>query len=230
MKTVLKRIAAVLMIIAIVCSVSVMAYAETIEDRLQAWMEEIVEKYNSSTPEGQENIQNGFNEFLEKYGLGDIDLGSLSETDIGKIIGNLGDNLAIEDFFNLAKDAFASGGNMIKDALAGGLGTVFGENTGTTKAPVTSPNVIVTVPNQDQTQPNQNAVGIPEAEGTTYNIENSTAPNIVGPGVTVNEPVSAPVLVDEGVNTSSVVVLIVLCVATVAVLAAIVIFFVLKRR
>lgn len=230
-----KRISAVLLAIVLLFVLSCNAFAETIQDKIESGLEELLEKYNSSDSETQQSLQERFNAFLEENGLDDMDLSKLTETDIGKIISDFGDNLALEDFFALAQDAWASGSAMIQDVLNGGLGTSDGSNTATTKESVTSPNVIIagTAPASSSVN-----VGIPAAasttvqsEPTTYDVGQTTAANIVGAGVTVGETAPQAVIEDDSaMSTSAIVVLAVLSVATLAVIVAIVIFFVLKRK
>lgn len=227
--TAVKRIAAVLLGFVMLFVLNCSAYAETIQDRLEQSLQGIVDQYNSSDSETQGSIQDQFSSLLEDAGLGDLDLGSLGDTDIGQIIGDLGNNLAAEDLFGLMEEAFASGSAMIGDVLNGGLGTSDGSNTATTNPSTTgSPNIIIA-----NTNPvgSTNAVGVPGTSvPTTYN-PGSTAPqNIVGAGVTNPGTTAAPVAVDDTMSTSTIAVLVVLSVATIAVIVAIVIFFIVKRK
>ena len=74
---------------------------------------------------------------------------------------------------------------MINDVINGGLGTSDGSNTATTKpAAGGSPNIIIANPTP---QNSTNAVGVPQISTkapTTYNPGSTTAPDIVGAGVT----------------------------------------------
>lgn len=233
-----KKISAVLLIALLIVSLSCNAFAETIQDRLERELNDLVNQYNSADEDTQQSLEERFDQFLKENNLDDMDLGSLTDTDIGKIISDLGNNLALEDLVGLMQDAWASGTAMIQDALGGGLGTADGSNTATTKEPATSPNVIIagTAPVTET-----NAVGVPQtvaennpttatSEATTYDVGATTAANIVGAGLTTAEPVSIADIDDDGMSTSSIVVLVVLSVATIAVIVAIVIFFVLKRK
>ncbi len=231
-----KKISAVLLVLMLFVSLSCNAFAETIQDRLERELKELVDQYNSADEDTQQSLEERFDQFLKENNLDDMDLGSLTDTDIGKIISDLGNNLALEDLIGLMQDAWASGSAMIQDVLNGGLGTADGSNTATTKEPITSPNVIIagTAP-ASQT----NAAGIPQTvapnnttatEATTYDVGATTAASIVGPGLTTAEPVTIADVKDGGMSTSSIIVLVVLSVATIAVIVAIVIFFVLKRK
>lgn len=231
-----KKISAVLLVLMLFVSLACNAFAETIQDRLERELNELVDQYNSADADTQQSLEERFDQFLKENNLDDMDLGSLTDTDIGKIISDLGNNLALEDLIGLMQDAWSSGSAMIQDVLNGGLGTADGSNTATTKEPATSPNVIIagTAP---ATQ--NGAVGIPQtvaqnnttaAEATTYDVGATTAASIVGPGLTTAEPVSIADISATGMSTSSIIVLVVLSVATVAVIVAIVIFFVLKRK
>lgn len=228
-RTAVKKFAAVLLTMAMFIVLSCNAFAETIQDSLEQRLEEIINQYNSADSDTQASMEEQFAGFLEESGLGDFDLGSLAETDIGQIIGDLGNNLAIEDLLGLAEDAWASGSAMIGDVINGGLGTADGSNTATTNPATTgSPNIIIA-----NTNPvgNTNAVGVPSTSTpTTYDPGSTTAANIVGAGVTTAGTTAPAVAVDDTMSTSTVAVLVVLSVSTIAVIVAIVIFFVLKRK
>ena len=197
-------------------------------------VQELLEQYNASDPEAQADLQQQFNDFLEKYNLDEVDLGSLADTDIAEIISGLQDNTALNDIFGLMQEAWASGTDMIKDALSGGFGTSDGSNTATTVPMETQPtNVIIagTAPVGTTAAVGVTNSGSTTTETTTYNVGETTAPAIVGAGVTVGETASNPVISDsDTMSSSSIIVLIVLSIATLAVIAALVIFFVLKRR
>ncbi len=227
--TAVKRVAAVLLGIVMLFVLNCSAYAETIQDSLEQRLEGIMNQFNSSDSETQESIQDQLSSFLEDAGLGDLDLGSLGDADIGQIIGDLGNNLAADEVFGLIEEAFASGSDMISDVINGGLGTSDGSNTATTNPATTgSPNIIIA-----NTNPvgNTNAVGVPSTSvPTTYNPGTTTPQNIVGAGVTSPGTTAAPVAVDDAMSTSTIAVLVVLSVATIAVIVAIVIFFIVKRK
>lgn len=230
-KTAVKRISAVVFTIIMLFAVSLNAYAETWQDRIEQSVKDFSGDYNSADPDTQASIQESFDKFLAENGLESIDLGSLSETDIGQIFSGIGDNLSIDSFFGLAGDAFSSGMNMIQDAIGSGSGTSDGSATATTKpATITSPNIIIANPAPESSTV---AVGVPEQNmpvtnaPTTYKVESTTAPNILGAGVTTTAP---PVAVEDSASSSSMAVLIALSVSTVAVIVAIVIFFVLKKK
>lgn len=231
-KTAVKRFSAVVLTIIMLFAVSFNAFAETWQDRIEQSIKDFQNGYNSADPDSQQSAQEAFDKFLAENGLESIDLGSLSDTDIGQIISGVGDNLSIDSFLGLAGDAFSSGMSMIEDAIGGGLGTSDGSSTATTKpATVTSPNVIIAKPAPESSTV---AVGVPQqnmpvtSTPTTYKVESTTAPNIVGAGVTST---TAPQLaVEDSMSSSSMAVLIALSVSTVAVLIAIIIFFVLKKK
>lgn len=234
-KTAVKSIFAVFTVLLMLFVLSCGAFAETIQDSIERRLNELVDEYNSTDDEEvRESISEQFNTFIEQFGLEDVDLDALTETDIGKIISDLGDNLALDDFLKLAQDAWSSGTAMIQDVIGNGLGTADGSDTATTKEPVTSPNVIIA-----QTAPADNtiAVGIvtteipPVTEETAaYNASVAEGNNMVGAGITTAEPVSLDVADDSGMSAASIAVLIVLAVATIAVIVAIVIFFILKKK
>lgn len=234
-KNAVKSIFAVFMAVALLFACAVNTFAETVGDQIEDRLNDLLNQYeNSDDPAEQKSIEERFNEFLTKYGLDSVDLDKITETDIGKIIGDLGSQLALDDLKKLADEAFQSGYSMIKDALANGFGTADGSNTATTKPAVTSPNVIVA-----NTAPanNNGAVGIPETnnippvtqESSTYNVGEPVNGNMVGAAVT--NPAPTPVEIeDSGMSTTSVIVLVVLGVATLAVIVAIVIFFIKKHK
>lgn len=233
-RTAVKKISAVVMIIFLLIASSFNSFAATWQDRLEQQLGDLSDEYESADPEEQEQMQNQFDDLLSSFGLDEMDLGSLSETDIGQIITGIGDNLALDSFMGLASDAFSSGIAMIGDVVGGGLGTSDGSNTATTTPTITSPNNIIANPSPESSTV---AVGVPEQNmpvtnaPTTYNTEPTTAGNLVGAGVTTTVPnTTAPQVVTDDMSSSSMGVLVALSVSTVAVLIAIVIFFVLKKK
>ena len=233
-RTAVKKISAVVMIIFLLIASSFNSFAATWQDRLEQQLGDLSDEYESADPEEQEQMQNQFDDLLGSFGLDEIDLGSLSETDIGQIITGIGDNLALDSFMGLASDAFSSGIAMIGDVVGGGLGTSDGSNTATTTPTITSPNNIIANPSPESSTV---AVGVPEQNmpvtnaPTTYNTDPTTAGNLVGAGVTTTVPnTTAPQVVTDDMSSSSMGVLVALSVSTVAVLIAIVIFFVLKKK
>lgn len=232
--TAVKKISAVLLTFIMMFAFASNAFAETIQDRLEQQLGDLADQYESSDSETQESMQDQLSSLLEGAGLGDIDLGSLGDMDLGALLGGLGDNLALDSVLGLVTDAFSSGMGMIEDAIGGGLGTSDGSNTATTKPSAGgSPNVIIANTNPVSSTV---AVGVPEANmpvtnaPTTYNPGSTTAENIVGPGVTTSGTTAPAVPIDDTMSSSSVAVLVGLSVATIAVIIAIVIFFVLKKK
>ena len=234
-----KNFSAVILALILMFSTMCTCFAETVQDNVEAWLEGLVEEYNSAdTEEEQASVQERLDSFLEENGLEDIDLSSITDSDIGQIVSDITiGGSALDDFFSLASDAWSSGVAMIQDVSSKGLGTSDGSNTATTKAPAeTSPNVIVA--DTTKAEASTQAVGVPSIstqatttqEPTTYDVGATTAPNLIGSGVTTTEPMSSALIADEGIPTTSVIVLVVLCVATLAVIVAIVVFFVLKRK
>lgn len=234
----IKSFSAVILVLILLFTSMCTCYAETVQDNVEAWLNGLVEDYNSAeTEEEQASLQEQLDSFLQENGLEDLDLSSITDSDIGKIVSGFSDGSAIGDLWSLASDAWSSGISMIQDVFNKGLGTSDGSNTATTKEAETSPNIIVA--DTTTAEATTKAVGISistsvtttaVAETTTYDVGATTAPNLIGSGVTTTEPVSNPVIADEGVPASSVIVLVVLSVATLAVIVAIVIFFVLKRK
>lgn len=232
--TAVKKISAVLLTFVLMFAFASNAFAETVQDRLENALGDIADQYNSADPGTQESMQDQFSSLLEGAGLGDIDLGSLAGGDIGSIIGGLGDNLALDSVVGLFTDAVSSGMAMVGDVIGGGLGTSDGSNTATTKPSAGgSPNTIIANTNAPSSTV---AVGVPEGNmpvtnaPTTYNPGSTTAANLVGAGVTTAGTTAPPVTIDDTMGTSTIAVLVVLSVSTIAVIAAIVIFFVMKRK
>ncbi len=230
-KTAVKKISAVVLTMLMMFVVSFNAFAETWQDRLEQGLNDFSDNYNSADSESQQDMQDSFNQFLKDFGLDEVDLGSLSETDIGQIITGIGDNLALDSFLGLAGDAFESGMAMIEDVFNKGSGTSDGSNTA--KPPVTSPNIIIADPVPESSNV---AVGVPQQNmpstntPPTYSTEPTTAGNLVGAGVTTPGTTAPQVVIDDSMNTSSMAVLIVMSVSTVAVIMALVIFFILKKK
>lgn len=237
--TAVKKISAVLLTFVMMFALASNAFAETIQDRLEQELSDISDEYESADSETQDSLQNQFSSLLEGAGLGDINLGSLADADIGAIIGSLGDNLALDSVVSLFTDAFSSGVSMIQDAIGGGLGTSDGSNTATTKPSAGgSPNTIIAHTNPVSSTV---AVGLPESNmpttnmpvtnaPTTYNPGTTTAANLVGAGVTTAGTTAPAVTIDDTMSTSTIAVLVVLSISTVAVIVAIVIFFVMKKK
>lgn len=237
--TAVKKISAVILTFVMMFAFAANAFAETVQDRLEQALNDIADQYESADPDTQTSLQDQLSSLLEAAGLGDIDLGSLGDSDIGSIIGSLGDNLALDSVIGLFTDAFSSGVGMIQDAIGGGLGTSDGSNTATTVPSAGgSPNTIIANP----TPPSSTvAVGVPEANmpttnapvtnaPTTYVPGSTTAANLVGAGLTTAQNVNLDDLSDSGMDTSSIAVIVVLSVSTIAVIVAIIIFFVLKKK
>lgn len=229
-----KKFSAVLLTFVLMFTFASNAFAETIQDRLEQQLGNLGDQYESADPETQESMQDQLSSMLQGAGLGDIDLGSLGDMDIGALLGGMGDNLALDSVLGLVTDAFSSGMGMIEDAIGGGLGTADGSNTATTRpAAGGSPNVIIANTNPAGSTV---AVGVPQQNmpvtnaPTTYNPGSTTAENIVGAGVTTAGTTAPSVLLDDTMSSSSVAVLVGLSVATIAVIVAIVIFFVLKKK
>ena len=248
-----KRISAVMLSVLMIFVFSANAFAETIQDRLEQQLDDLANQYENADPETQESMQDKFSSLLEGAGLGNIDLGSLGGSDLGAVVGGLGDNLALDGVMGIIGDTFSSGMDMVQDALGGGLGTSDGSNTATTTKPATtagSPNVIVPV---TKPQGTTNAVGIPSTEvpssaitnisanlptttvatttaPVTYVPETTTAANIVGAGVTTAPQVDLDGVTDSGTDSSSMAVLIVMSISTLVIITAIIVFFVLKRK
>ena len=230
--TAVKKISAVLLTFVLMFAFATNSFAETVQDRLENALGDIKDQYDSADPETQDSMQDQLSSMLSGAGLGDIDLGSLAGADLGSIIGGLGDNLALDSVMGLFTDAVSSGMAMVGDVIGGGLGTSDGSNTATTN-PVAggSPNTIIANTNAPSSTV---AVGVPNMPvtnaPTTYNPGATTAANLVGAGVTTAGTTAPQVAIDDTMGTSTIVVLVVLSVSTVAVIAAIVIFFVMKRK
>ncbi len=267
--TAVKKISAAFLVLVFVALFTIGVSAETVQDRLEGQLNEIIDQYQSADPESQESIQERFNQFLEANGLEDMDLSDLTDTDIAHIIGDLGNSFSLmEDFAGLAGDAWSSAFAMLQDVVSGGDGTADGSNTATPGSGggssvnnnsnnsndsnnndnggnnnpngYNSPNVIVpavptTAPNTQQAP----AVGIPPTTvippiSTEPDVETTTAPAMVGVGVVGQEDLShvENVVIEDSSATSpsSIIVLVVLSIATLAVVASMVVFFIVKRK
>lgn len=235
-KNTVKGLAAVVFALILMFTTMCTTYAETVQDDVEKWLNGLVSDYESAeTEEEKASLQEQLSDFLTQSGLDNYDLGALTESDIGQIVIGVTDGSALSGLFGLASDAWSSGMAMIQDVFNKGAGTSDGANTATTKKnSVTSPNQIIAdvTKNEASTQ----AVGIviqsttAAAEITTYDVGATTAPAPVGPGITTTMPATNPVVADEGVATSSVAVFAVLAAATLGVIIAIVVFFVIKRK
>lgn len=243
---------AVLVLMLIFSTVST-AFAETVQDRLENYLNGAVDDYESAeTEEEQDSIQEQLDAWLAENGFDSIDLGAITDTDIGSIVSGLmgggGSSIfdsitgAFGDLGGLISDAFNSGIGMITDVIGGGPGTSDGSNTATTE-PVTSPNIIIA---DDTTKPESSthAVGVPNiqapttqtatttepvaSEVTTYNVGTNVQGNIISSGVTTTAPTTDSVVEDD--DSSAVTLLIVLSATTIAIIVGIVVFFLNKRN
>lgn len=231
-----KSFSAVILVLILMFTTTCTSYAETLQDNIEAWINGIVDDYNSAeTEEEKASLQEQLNAFLEKNGLDDVDLSGITDSDIGNIVSGFTDGSAFGDLFGLASDAWSSGIAMIQDVFNKGSGTSDGSNTATTNPKVTSPNVIIADTTKAEASTQAVGIGITNtttapAEITTYDVGATTAPAPVGPGVTTTVAATNAVVADDGVPASSVVVFAVLALATLAVIIAIVVFFVLKHK
>ncbi len=250
-KNTVKNISAVVLAIILMCTLTVSSFAETIQDQVENWLNGAVEEYETAeSAEEQAAIQDEVSAWLAENGFGDIDLSTITDTDIGGIVAGLtGDSSIMDSLSGIGSsiaDTFNSALDQVMDAISGGLGTSDGSNTATTE-PATSPNVIIA---DTTAESSTSAVGItnvqvsatvpstqsatePSTEvATTYNINSATSADIVGSGVTTTTPNNSnevdAVVSDDSVPT--VAVLIVLSVSTIVVIVAMVVFFILKRK
>lgn len=248
-----KKISAVILTVFMFFAFASNAFAETIQDRLEQQLNDLANQYESADPETQKSLQERFSELLVGAGLDNIDLGSLAGADIGSIISGAGDNLALGSVMGLVTDAFSSGMDMIQDAIGGGLGTSDGSNTATTIPSTTgSPIVIVPVEKPEETANAESTSSTAESTTTTvpstaitnisanipsmpvtnapvtYAPVSTTVANLVGAGVTTAPQVDLDGVTDSG--TSSIAVFVVLSVSTLAIITAIVVFFIIRRK
>lgn len=246
-----KNISAIVLAIILMCTLTVSSFAETIQDQVENWLSGAVEEYETAeSSEEQAAIQDEVSAWLSENGFGDIDLSSITDTDIGGVVSSLmGDSSIMDSLSGIGSsiaDTFNSALDQVMDAVSGGLGTSDGSNTATTEK-VTSPNVIIADTTAESstsavgiadvqvsaTVPSTQAATEPSTEAaTTYNVGSATSADIVGSGVTTtiansSNEVSADVSDDSG---STVAVLIVLSVSTLVVIIAMVVFFILKRK
>ena len=250
-RSVLKSLSVIVIVLIMMFSVTSTAFAETIQDRLENYLNGAVEEYETAvTPEDQESVQDQVDSWLSDNGFGSIDLGAITDTDIGSVVsGLLGDSGggsildSLSGIGGMITDAFNSGLGMITDAIGGGFGTSDGSNTATTE-PATSPNVIIA----DDTTKKENAtqaVGVPNvqapatqvapnkepstSEVTTYNVGSSVQGNLVGSGVTTTNVADTNSVVEDD-GASAITVLVILSVATLVIIVTMVVFFLMKRK
>lgn len=248
----LRNISAVVLAFILLFTLPISTFAETVQDRVENYLNGVVEDYESAeTEEEQASIQEQLSAWLAENGFEDIDLSTITDTDIGQIVSGLVGDSSVMDSLSgvgsLISDAFSSGLDMIMDAVGGGLGTSDGSNTATTEK-ATSPNVIIA--DNTTAEASTQAVGVPNIQmptnatsnttptqaptenATTYNVGTATSPDIVGAGVTTTEPSAGDNInsVVEDSSGSTVAVLIVLSASTLVVIIAMIVFFIMKRK
>lgn len=250
-RSVLKSLSAVIIVLILMFSSVSTAFAETIQDKLENYLNGAVEEYETAeSEEEQEAVQDQLDSWLTENGLDSIDLGAIAQTDIGSIVSGLigGDSGggsildSLSGVGGLITDAFNSGLGMIMDVVGGGFGTADGSNTATT-VPATSPNIIIA---DDTTKENATqAVGVPNvqapatqvaptteptnSEVTTYVVGSSVSGDLIGSGVTTTVAADTNSVVTDD-NNSAVTVLVILSVSTLLIIVTMVVFFLMKRK
>lgn len=205
-----------------------------IRSRLQERLEKLVEAYNSSD---NAELRKTIEDLMKSFGI-DQDLSQLDNYDIGKIVEGLSNGTAMQMFNELAGQATSAGIKMIQDVINGGKGTSDGKNTATTTNASDSNNSVVKIPavsaptthatTTNSAEQNQQTTN---SEQITYNIGQTTIPETTVQTITAAQSESASVTDDEKKSTGSrIAVLLILSIATVAVVVAMVVFFLMKKH
>lgn len=204
-------------IILFACAFS--ASAETIQDKIQAW---IANRGDSSQGEqtsssGNSSISDAqFDEQVKQ--LWD----QISGTDIGSIVSELD----LQKLFDMGSEAWNSAVDMIKDAIGGGSGTSSSDNTGTKPSTTQRAAASTYVIKYDTATPTTSS------NTTSAASESSTSPSTysVVSQTEKNERVTSAAADEKSLSTASVVVIVILSVATIGVIVALVIYFSVKRK
>lgn len=201
-----------------ICAFS--ASAETIQDRIQSWIA------NRDNSQGEQtsgsSSANGtiddsqFNEQVKQI------WDQIAGTDIGNVISELD----LQKLFDMGSEAWNSAVDMIKDAIGGGSGTSSSDNTGT--KPNTTQRAASTtyVIKYDTAAPNTSG----NTTAATPEVSTSPSTYSVVTETQKNEKVTSAAADEKSLSTASVVVIVILSIATIGVIVALVVYFSVRKK
>lgn len=228
-KSALKRVLCFVFALSLLGCFAFSASAETIQDRIQAWAAERNNNNNSNDNNDSGSDSQGsspgsiideaqFSEQVKE--LWD----QISGTDIGSVISEFD----LQKLFDMGSEAWNSAVDMIKDAVGGGLGTSSSDNTGTkqsTTARAAASTYVITY----DTVP-----AVTNSNTTSAAPETTTSPStyaVTAPQITQKtESVTSAAADEKSLSTASIVVIVILSIATIGVIVALVVYFSVKRR
>lgn len=223
-KSVIKRVLCFIFALTLLCGFAFSASAETIQDRIQAWEAERNKNNNSNSGDNSQGsggsiIDEGqFSEQVKEL------WNQISGTDIGSVISEFD----LQKLFDMGSEAWNSAVDMIKDAIGGGSGTSSSESTGTkqsTTARAASTTYVITYDTVPAVTNSNTTSAVPETttSPSTYAV---TAPQVTQK----SESVTSAAADEKSLSTASIVVIVILSIATIGVIVALVVYFSVKRR
>lgn len=223
-KSVIKRVLCFIFALTLLCGFAFSASAETIQDRIQAWEAERNKNNNSNSGDNSQGsggsiIDEGqFSEQVKEL------WNQISGTDIGSVISEFD----LQKLFDMGSEAWNSAVDMIKDAIGGGSGTSSSNSTGTkqsTTARAASTTYVITYDTVPAVTNSNTTSAVPETttSPSTYAV---TAPQVTQK----SESVTSAAADEKSLSTASIVVIVILSIATIGVIVALVVYFSVKRR
>ncbi len=223
-KSVIKRVLCFIFALTLLCGFAFSASAETIQDRIQAWEAERNKNNNSNSGDNSQGsggsiIDEGqFSEQVKEL------WNQISGTDIGSVISEFD----LQKLFDMGSEAWNSAVDMIKDAIGGGSGTSSSDSTGTkqsTTARAASTTYVITYDTVPAVTNSNTTSAVPETttSPSTYAV---TAPQVTQK----SESVTSAAADEKSLSTASIVVIVILSIATIGVIVALVVYFSVKRR
>ncbi len=223
-KSVIKRVLCFIFALTLLCGFAFSASAETIQDRIQAWEAERNKNNNSNSGDNSQGsggsiIDEGqFSKQVKEL------WNQISGTDIGSVISEFD----LQKLFDMGSEAWNSAVDMIKDAIGGGSGTSSSDSTGTkqsTTARAASTTYVITYDTVPAVTNSNTTSAVPETttSPSTYAV---TAPQVTQK----SESVTSAAADEKSLSTASIVVIVILSIATIGVIVALVVYFSVKRR
>ncbi len=222
-KSTIKRVLCFIFALSLLGSFAFSASAETIQDKIQAWEAERNNNNNNggdSQGSGSGSLINDaqFSEQVKEL------WNQISGTDIGSVISEFD----LQKLFDMGSEAWNSAVDMIKDAIGGGSGTSSSDSTGTkqsTTARAASTTYVITYDTVPAVTNSNTTSAVPETttSPSTYAV---TAPQVTQK----SESVTSAAADEKSLSTASIVVIVILSIATIGVIVALVVYFSVKRR
>ena len=226
-KSVIKRVLCFVFAISLLGGFAFSASAETIQDRIQAWQAERNNNNNNNSNSGDNSQGSSSGSVMDEAQFSEQvkELwDQISGTDIGSVISEFD----LQKLFDMGSEAWKSAVDMIKDAIGGGSGTSSSDNTGTkqsTTARAAASTYVITY----DTVP-----AVTNSNTTSAAPETTTSPStyaVTAPQVTQKtESVTYAAADEKSLSTASIIVIVILSIATIGVIVALVVYFSVKRR